>query len=253
MKCDAQRTTPAPSAIKQLLQQVITVVNQSEDVTLGWSVDRTARAADLDFELTARSGTPLAEQLAAMKPGKTNFAGFALPEAAATANWAGTLTDAQVAQTKSTLAALRKALVHQLENQGLSEDGLKQATHLADELFAVLEKSVETRRSDGGLAVLVDPAGVTVLGGAAVADGGKLDEIFKELVAEIEKGSPVSGRLDQARCRDLPRRTLPHFCRADSEPSGRRWWASGSTWSWASATTSCWWPPDATRPRRSRR
>ena len=105
---DAQHDARA-FGLKQLLQQVIAVVNQSEDVTLGWSVDRTARAADLDFELTAQSGTPLAEQLAAMKPGKTDFAGFALPEAAATANWAGTLTDARVAQTKSTLATLRKA------------------------------------------------------------------------------------------------------------------------------------------------
>ncbi len=149
---DAQHDARA-FGLKQLLQQVIALVNQSEDVTLGWSVDRTARAADLDFELTAQSGTKLAEQLAAMKPGKTNFAGFALPEAAATANWAGTLTDAEVAQTKSTLATLRKALVHQLENQGLSEEGLKQATHLADELFEVLEKSVEAktqRRRAGG-------------------------------------------------------------------------------------------------------
>jgi hypothetical protein len=188
---DAQHDLRA-FGLKQSLQNAITLVNQSEDLTIGWSVDRTARAVCLDLELLPESGTQLAEKLATVKPSKSDFAGFALPAAAVTANWVGTLTDAQVVQTKKALATLRKALTHQLENQGLSDEGLKQATHLADELCAVLEKNVASKRSDGGLAVVLDPAAITMLGGVALADGAKLDKILRELVVEIRKGSPVT-------------------------------------------------------------
>ena len=84
-------------ATKQSLQRITDFVNDLEDVMLGWNVDPSASTTHLDFELTAQSGTKLADQFAQMKPAKTDFAGFLMPEAALSANWAGTLSDADVA------------------------------------------------------------------------------------------------------------------------------------------------------------
>ena len=83
---------------KQAVQQLTTLVNDMDDLLLGWNVDAQTKTTYLDLELTAQTGTKLADQLAAIKPGKTNFAGLLLPEAAVTASSVGTISDAEVAQ-----------------------------------------------------------------------------------------------------------------------------------------------------------
>jgi hypothetical protein len=175
---------------KQAHQNIVTLINEAEELTIGWTIDVDAGTSYLDFEVKARSGTDLAKQFAAMKPGKTNFAGFLMPEAAATANWAGTLTDADVARANSALATIHKAIAKELDNQGLPEEGLKQATHLLDEMVGIVEKNIEKKQSDGGAAVLLGPATLTIVGGSVVADGAEVDKLLKELVEEMRKSEP---------------------------------------------------------------
>lgn len=185
-------------AIKQTLDQIVMLVNEAEDFTLGWMIDHNTSTARLDFELTAQNDTKLAQQLATFKSDKTRFAGFLAPKAAATAIWNRTLTDADVARAKNTLAAVRESLVQELKNQGLGQADLKRATHLADQLFNVLKKNVETKHIEGGLSVLLDPAAATVIAGTTVADDAKLEEILKELIAEIREGKPATA--DAIKC-----------------------------------------------------
>ncbi len=180
---------------KQAVQQLTTLVNDMDDVLLGWNVDSKTKTTYLDFELTARTGTKLADQFAEIKPGKTNFAGLPVPGAAITGNWTGMLTDADVAQAKSALAALRKSVTKELEKQGLAEAELKLASQLLGDVIDVLEKTAEAKKSDGGLAVLLDPAAVTLLAGVAIADGAKLDKALKQLVDEVQKNDEAAKTL----------------------------------------------------------
>ncbi len=93
---------------KQGFQRTTDFLNDLEDVMLGWNVDPSASTTHLDFEMTAQSGTKTAEQFTQMKPGRTDFAGFLMPDAALAANWAGTLSQSDVAQAKENLATLRQ-------------------------------------------------------------------------------------------------------------------------------------------------
>ena len=175
---------------EQSFQQLATLVNELEEVMLGWNVDPSTSSTYIDLELTAQSGTKLIDQFAMMKPGKSKFAGFNMPQAALTANWVGTMTDADVTRAKSNLASFRKSMIANLEDQGLSEDETKLATKLLDDIHDFVVKTIETKKSDGGLALLLDTEAATLVAGGAVAEGGKLEKVIEQLVADMKATDP---------------------------------------------------------------
>lgn len=180
---------------KQAVQQLATLINDMDELLLGWNVDTKLKTTYLDLEITAQSGTKLAEQFADIKPGKTNFAGLMLPEAALTLCSVGTMSDAEVAQVRSALATLRKSVAKELEKQSLPEEEAKLATQLFGNLIDVLEKSVETKKTDVGMAVMLDPGAVTLVAGAAIADGAKLAKTCRQLADEVQKSGQAAGAL----------------------------------------------------------
>ena len=107
---------------KQRVEQLTTLLNESKEILLGLKVEPAEGTAHLDFELTAQDDTKLAEKMARIKPGKTNFAGLMMPDAAVAANWVRTLGDDDVARAKTMLAALREAVTKEIEKQGLSPE-----------------------------------------------------------------------------------------------------------------------------------
>jgi hypothetical protein len=172
---------------KQTVQQLTALVNEMDEVLLGWNVDTKTNSTYLDLELTAQTGTKLADQFAQIKSGKTNFAGLLLPDAALTARSTGTLTDAQVAQANIALATLRKSSTEQLENLGLGEAQAKLASRLLGDVLDIVQKTVAAKKTDAALAVMLDPKAITFVAGTTIVDGAKLDKSVGQLLAEILK------------------------------------------------------------------
>jgi hypothetical protein len=165
------------------LQAFTRLANDLDGVLLGWSIDASTNRAYLDLELTAKAGTKLAAQFAEMKPGKTKFAGLQMPGAALTITKTVTLSDADVAWANDTLATARKVFMAEMENQHISADQTKLAKEIGGEMMDMLQKTIAAKKSDGGLAVLLDPATLTVVAGAQVVDSSKLEGILKKLIA----------------------------------------------------------------------
>jgi hypothetical protein len=177
---------------KQSVEQLTTLVNDMDELLLGWNIDSKTKTTYLDLELTAQTGTKLAAQLAEIKPGKSAFGGLLLPNAAVTASTVGTIEDAEVAQIKSALATMRKSAVKGLENQGLTEDEVKLASQLLGDMIDVFEKTVEAKNTDAALSLMLDPAAVTVVAGVKIAEGAKLDKTFQKLVEEVKKNEEAA-------------------------------------------------------------
>jgi hypothetical protein len=180
---------------KQGIQQLTRLVNDMDEVLLGWCVDATAKSTYLDLELTAQAGTKLAAQMAEVKPGKTSLAGLKLPGAAITAGTVGTMSDAEVAQLKGHLATARKSIAKELQKQNLADDELKLASQFLNDLLDVVEKNVEAKKTDIAMSLMLDPGAVTFVAGAAIADGAKLQKMFAQLVAEVDKNGQTAGLL----------------------------------------------------------
>ncbi len=157
---------------------------------LGVTLDRQMNSSYLDLELTAQPGTNMAAELAATKPGKTDFAGLKIPGAAITLNVTSTLTDEDVARTKKSLDVIRASAQDGLKDQGLSQEQLDLAADMLNQLFDLVIKTIELKKTDYGMSVVLEPNALTMAAGSIVADGTKLEDILKKLLAEAEKDEP---------------------------------------------------------------
>lgn len=192
---DDEQYAMRSSMAKQGIEQLTALVNEMDELLLGWNVDAETKTTYLDLELTAQSGTKLASQFAEIKPGVTNFAGLLLPDATVTVSSVGMMSDAQVTQTLAGLETLRKSAVTGLDNQGLTEDEVKLASRLLNNMIDVMEKTIEARKTDLAASLVLEPAAVTFVGGVGIADGAKLDETVGQLIEEIKKSEGTAQAL----------------------------------------------------------
>jgi hypothetical protein len=172
------------------LPRFVAKVNEAEEAIAGLVIDPVANKVRVDIEIKAGNGTALADRFALWQPAQTKFGGFLMPEAALCANWTGSIADDDVAAFKTWLAEMRGKFTAGLENADLADDQVKVVKGCFDDVIGVLEKTADSRQNDGGFAVLLEPAGATVVMGRAVADGGKLERVLKRFVEEAKKTDP---------------------------------------------------------------
>ncbi|MGD0516465.1 MAG: hypothetical protein ABSA26_02935 [Thermoguttaceae bacterium] len=184
-----------PDMMKQNIEQLEILSKELDEVMLGVTLDRQTNSSYLDLELTAKPGTNMAAQLAAVKPGKTDFAGLKIPGAAVTINATSTFTDADVARAKKSLDILRASAQDGLKEQDLPKEQLDLATDVLSQLFDVAIKTIELKKTDYGAALVLEPNTLTLAAGSIVADGSKLEDILKKLYAEAEKNEPDAAKL----------------------------------------------------------
>jgi hypothetical protein len=166
---------------RQSIQQMITMIDELDMVRIGLAMDNKTEKVYLDFDVTAQEGTKTAEKFALVKKGKTNFAGFLLPDAALTINQTSVVHELDIAQIKNTIASIRVKAVSELDNQGLPAGELAKAKQMLEDLLGVIEETIEQGRIDLGLAAILEPNALTVLGGCNVADGVKLEKVLHDL------------------------------------------------------------------------
>ena len=67
---------------------------------------------------------------------------------------------------------------------------MKLATGLLTDLLEIVEKTVDTKKSDGGLAVLLEPGATTLVGGGKIAEGAKLGDVVKRIAGLASADNP---------------------------------------------------------------
>ncbi len=166
---------------KQGIEQAINAINDLDTVLLGFTIDNKEEKAFLDIEVTAVEGSKTAADMAAAEETKTNVAGFFIPEAAATGNWAGKMSESDITQAKSSIAQVRQKALAELANQGLSQEETDLAKQLLGDILDVVDKTVESGKVDGAAALLLDPDAMTLLVGGHLVEGAKLEKVLKQL------------------------------------------------------------------------
>ncbi|MGD0898350.1 MAG: hypothetical protein ABR915_10980 [Thermoguttaceae bacterium] len=172
------------------------LAKELDGVLLGVAMDAGTGAIRLDAEITAQPGTKTAQRFAAVKDAQTNFAGFRAAGAAVTVLSAGTMDDADVAIFKAVSAKARTMALRDIDgNNDLTSEQKQLAKKLLGDGLDVFQKTIENRKSDCGLALLLDAGAPTLVAGMAVAEGAKLEKVLKQLVAEAAKEEPNLAKL----------------------------------------------------------
>ncbi len=184
------------AVIEEPIKKALGAIDELDELLVGLKIDQTSNSAQLDYRLTAVAGSATAKKFAQVKAATTAMAGFLLPDAALTANWAVTLDDASVAAARKSLAAFGAATGKELDGSDeLNKDQIQVAKQLLLDAIAVADKTLQGKKTDCGLALVLKPRATTLLFGSLIVDGDKLDNVFKRLVAEIGKDDPDTAKL----------------------------------------------------------
>jgi len=175
---------------RQSLKQITSLFEEVESLQLGLAIDQQSKSAYLDLDVKAVPGTQTAKDMELLKDARTDFAGFELPGAAVTLNVSSKLADSDVAELKKILDAARAQVMKELEGQALGAEELKIAKQLLGDVFDVVAKTVEAKKADAGMSLMLDPKAITLVAGMAVADAPKLEGVVKKLVEMAGKEEP---------------------------------------------------------------
>jgi hypothetical protein len=184
----ALRTKAAQQGIEQLQR----LLDELDTLDIGLAIDQETKTVSLEYAVTALEGTKTAEQMAQNAEAPSDFAGFALPGAALTLNSVSKIAESDVAQVKNSLAPIRASAAQELENQGLSGADLERAKGLVNQLFDVLDSTLESGKLDIGLSLMLGNDTLTYVSGMTVGDSAKLDGLIRSLVGELIKEEPTA-------------------------------------------------------------
>jgi len=138
---------------------------------------------------TAVPGSQLDKDLKQAADARTNFAGFNSPDAAVTMNFTGKSSPEQIQQAMLTLEQLKTKAEQAVDNDtNLPDDNARsQVKTVLRQLLDVVEKTVQTGRSDAGAVLMLGPNKFQAAVGGFVADSAGLESALKNLIT-LAKG-----------------------------------------------------------------
>jgi len=175
---------------KQVFRFLEAAANDLEQVTLGWALDHAAQKTYLDVTASVAAGTDSAGDLAAFSEAPTGFAGFLLPTATVRANWSAKLAEDSTSGLVDAVDSIRERALEDVKKQERPEVKAETAEKLINGLFDVIRGTVASGRFDGAAAAVLKSDAVTLLAGAYVADGAKLEATLKELAEAARAENP---------------------------------------------------------------
>ncbi len=178
----------------QIVDVLVSLVEDVDEVTLGWTLDHQQEKTFAEVTVTAKPDTPTAKLVADLDATKSRFAGFLLPEATISGNWAGTMPEVKKNVLKTILSAVRKQAMANIAKEDKSEEEKKVARQVAGDVIDVVQKTVENGQVDGGMAVVAAPESLTVLAGGYVADSAQLEKLARQLAAIASSENPLISR-----------------------------------------------------------
>ncbi len=171
------------STLGQTIDQLI---NQTDELTVGWTVQPRQRRMRFDFTMTALQGSELATQLASLSKPKTTFPGILMSDAAILAHGAFQLSPQDIEQASALVRLIKMEVLKAIERDPHSPPQLKQ---IFGRFADIIAKTIAEGFVDAAGALQVAPRSLRFVGAARAADGIALGKAFREIY-ELAKSEP---------------------------------------------------------------
>jgi hypothetical protein len=182
---------------RSVLEQVTSLIQDTEEITLGLQVDSQAKSTHIDIAVVARPGTKLAGDMALLSDLKSSQAGFLAPDAAVNFHMATRVSEEDAALYQDMMKAARENTLKQIENDAdlETEEARQIAKDVVNAMFDVGQKTLAGGKLEGGAALYLTPEGkVNLVAGGTVKDAARLEEAFKNLV-EAARNEPKAPKV----------------------------------------------------------
>ena len=174
------------------IEQIERLLNETEQVMFG--INGAAATQKLQIDLGAQfvEGSQLASQIGQLQNLTSDHTGLLIQGAAMTLRSTSLVTEADKTMTKNNLRNAYSQIEKQIEDSGSlpaeNKDALKK---FAGGMIAVIEKTIDSGKLDGGGAVALNDNKVRAVFGGHVADGMQIEKEVKDLVASLGNGPNV--------------------------------------------------------------
>jgi hypothetical protein len=197
MKAGAEQATKTPAAqadpnraqidqmLKTYMLQIERLLNEAEELSLGLRVNAEGKSVGVDVNFIAREGTDLAKQMAMQVDLKSSFAGFLVPDAAFSVNYASVISPTEIEQAKTVIRSQREQVVKQLDTAAaqtteITPEQKEAVKKMLGQFFDLAEQAVASGKSDGGAVLMLGPGTVQFASGQFLPDGAAVDKIVQE-------------------------------------------------------------------------
>jgi hypothetical protein len=173
------------------LKQLDMFVNETDQLTIGASVDEKSKAIAVEMQMEAVSGSSLAKMFSAAGESTTNFAGFFSDQAAISFVASRGMHADESKQSIALIKQFTARIQQELENSNdLPTPEAKQAVkEVVGQLMDVLMATLAAGKMDSAASLSLDEKGLTLVAGMLVVDGDKLEAMVKKL-DELGRGDP---------------------------------------------------------------
>lgn len=175
------------------LETMTEAIRELDSYTIGAAIDNKTKSAYFDVEALMKDGSKLAEQVnQSAKEGKpSKLPGLA--DAARVFNFHlnAPVMESEIEMVVDMLEQAREKVEEKIKEEIADEEGQKVVIGMVKELFDVAEATIEEGQINGG-AVVTGEGPFSVVLGAHVVDGEKLDAVLKKAakLAENEPNAP---------------------------------------------------------------
>lgn len=200
------------SVVEAQLGQLESLINETDELMIGYKIDKEKKLLSSTFSLTALEGSDIAKRVAVINPpGDSVFTGFLNDNAALDFNLRYQLHEDDVKLYLGLIDNLRQQMIDEIDADGEFTDEelttIKTAsTNIADSFKSTLEgKLIDT----GGVLVM-DENAFTFAGGSLIADTEKFEEAVKSLVdlAEAKADGVLEAKLNSGTYDDITLHTI---------------------------------------------
>lgn len=180
-------------------EQLERMINEINEVTVGWSVDAEQQQTFFDFIYSFVPGSKMARQIASYGQPKTNFAGFYQPDAAVTFSFASQadpeLIKEDLEQMRSAMQTMRKQAENAIDKEeDIPDEATREAIKAAlSDFMDAFQATMESGHMDGGAALQLQPDSLTLVAGALVQEPSKFESGLKKIAAVAEKEPDFNG------------------------------------------------------------
>lgn len=174
---------------QQQMDAMVTMINELDEVVLGWAIDQPGRRTFLDLSMTAVEGSKTAKQMVTAPSGPSKFSGFQMKDAVASLHVNSKSAPEDTVQTVAMIRQLKSQVDQQLDDTLGSNESVKTTVkEVVAEVMSVIEDTLKKGNLNGGAVVLGDGP-YTLAAGGLVSDGERLEGVIKKL-ADLAKTDP---------------------------------------------------------------
>lgn len=188
----AARKAMAENALKQLTQ----ALDDLAHLTLGINVDGAAKKLGIELTVAAKSGTAMAQNLAAGGQYQTQFSGLLPADAAFRLAAGGKMSAGDIETQAQTLETVRGQVASKIDEQTeLNDTQRGKLKQIVSDVFDVLVQTTKGGRGDTAASLALDSKAAALLVATHVVGGAKFDKIVKDFADLVIAKEPAAAEL----------------------------------------------------------